>query len=64
MSTAWLTQEKNVQEKKEESLQSQKEKQSKEEKKIDPKERAAILDKLKSYQQEMKQRRFRETRLS
>ncbi len=62
--TAWLTQEKNVQEKKEESLQSQKKEQlQQEEKKIDPKERAAILDKLKSYQLEMKQRSFREKKI-
>ena len=64
--TDWLNhKDTNVQEEKEKGLQPQKEKQSQEEKKvISSEERSAILAKLNNYKTEMKQRRFREKRLS
>ncbi|MBD1146398.1 hypothetical protein IDH09_01455 [Pelagibacterales bacterium SAG-MED28] len=64
--TDWLNhKDTNVQEEKEKGLQPQKEKQSQEkEKVITSEERAAIVAKLNNYKTEMKQRRFREKRLS
>ena len=64
--TDWLNhKDTNVQEEKEKGLQPQKEKQSQEkEKVISAEERAAIVAKLNNYKTEMKQRRFREKRLS
>ena len=64
--TDWLNhKDTNVQKEKEKGLQPQKEKQSQEkEKVISSEERAAIVAKLNHYKTEMKQRRFREKRLS